>query len=372
MVKGESRILMILERLELTNYRNYRALDLSLAPGLNIICGDNAQGKTNLLEAIYYLGTLRSFRIRSESELLAWEQTEAGIKASFSRSDAQKRILEVRWARNNQGRLERRVKRNELVVSNYGEFLREVPLVLFVPQDLALVSGAPELRRRYLDVLLCKTSEPYLRCLVRYQQILRQRNEWWRSERDPRWNELAVWDEQLVDMAEKIVLQRVDAVKRLGLLAEDIFTRLSERPINMKARYVSSLGTDKGKMLEELHRRRRQEMQRRVTLAGPHRDDIVFTMEGRSLKLCASQGQLRSLALALRLAESVYMSDVQGNKAIILLDDCFSELDKGRCRRLFEYLCGLGQVLLTTTDSLECTAAASRYRVEAGCVREEA
>ena len=358
---------MILEHLELTNYRNYRSLSLDLAPGINVVCGDNAQGKTNLLEAVYFLGTLRSFRVRSEAELVNWGQMCAGIKADFIRSDGQGRTLEVRWAKNEQGRWERRTKRNQVILKSYGDFLSEVPLTLFIPQDLSLIQGGPDMRRRYLDVLLCKTSSSYFRSLLRYQQVLKQRNEWLKT-RGRNWKELEIWDEQMVDLAAVIVEHRRRALDELNAITGRIFAGLSPQPLKMELSYASSLSGSRSDMLALLSRRRELEIQRKCTLEGPQRDDMLLTVEGKSFKLCASQGQSRSAALALRLAEALYLGQVCRNSAIVLLDDCFSELDKGRCQRLFDYLGGVGQVIITAVDRLSYagSAAVSEFLVDEG------
>ncbi len=364
---------MILEHLSLCNYRNYRGLDLDLSPGLNLVCGNNAQGKTNLLEAIYYLGTLKSFRVRSEAELASWGENSAGIEASFRSSDSRRCKLEIRWAKDGQRRWERRIKRNGVAVTNLADILSEVPLVLFIPQDLALVQGSPEMRRRYLDILLCKTSKAYFYALVRYQQIVRQRNGWWHRGDFRRWSELEVWDEQFALLAAQIVAQRQMAINRLSELVSRVFSDLAEEPLSLRMEYRSSVGSDSESIRRSLIDKRSEEMIRRVTLLGPHRDDVALSMGGRAFKLCASQGQHRSAALALRLAEATFMGESSGEKAIILLDDCFSELDKGRCQRLFDYLGAMGQVVVTSVVPLEYNGATTvvEYAVHNGDVTRQ-
>lgn len=360
---------MILKRLILDNYRNYSRLELELESGLEVVSGDNAQGKTNLLESVYYLGTLRSFRTRKEAELVSWGCSSAGVKALFLRPDGQECELEVRWALNSQGNWERRIKRNGLVLKNAAEFLRLVPMALFVPQDLALVQGGPELRRRYLDVLLCKSSPTYIYDLLRYQQVLKQRNEWWRQRGfSQRWSELEVWDEQLADLAVKLIAERQGALDKLSGLVSAVYSCLAAEPLHLGMSYRSTAGTDKARIFQALRERREEEMRRRYTVIGPHRDDLVVSVQGRDFKHCASQGQHRSLALALRLAEAQYLSEVSANPAVILLDDCFSELDAGRCRRLFDCLGDMGQVIVTTVNRLEYGGATpvTEYAVNRG------
>ncbi|MDO5295942.1 MAG: DNA replication/repair protein RecF [bacterium] len=362
---------MIIRKLLLSNYRNYKNLELSLSPGINVINGDNAQGKTNLLEAIYYLGTLKSFRVRSEAELIFWEQEWASITADFVRPSGENCQLEVRWAHNLKGKWERRVKRNGAGLNSLADFLSEVPLALFIPQDLALVQGAPDGRRRYLDILLCKSSARYLRTLVRYQQVLRQRNEWLRRyERRSHIQELDVWDEQLTVLAAYLVKEREKTVSQLGSVVNEVFNALANTEADLQLNYRASLLGEADEMLEALRNKREDELIRRLTLLGPHRDDIIIKMKGRSLKQCASQGQQRSAALAMRLAEAILMGRINENPAIVLLDDCFSELDQKRCHRLFDYLDTLGQVILTSANRLEYKGRASvkEYIVNEGTI----
>ncbi|MBQ7569018.1 DNA replication/repair protein RecF [bacterium] len=345
---------MILSRLSLSNFRNYKSLELSLSAGINLISGNNAQGKTNLLEAIYYLGTLKSFRVRSETELVNWGQPAAGVQAGFIRADGTASQLEVRWAQGSAGKWERRVKRNGIVLRSLAEFLKEVPLSLFIPQDLALVQGGPEARRRYLNVLLCKSSPDYLRALMRYQQVLRQRNEWWkRRSLSRRWDELKVWDEQLAWLSAQLVRERERAAVQLNSIVNEVFAALSETTAALQMRYRTDLTASAEANLDKICAKREDEIARQQTLLGPHRDDLIMTMDGRSLKQCASQGQHRSAALAMRLAEALYIGRAISNPAIILLDDCFSELDQGRCSRLFDYLSGLGQIIITSANRFD-------------------
>lgn len=360
---------MILKRLILDNYRNYASLDLELNSGLEVISGDNAQGKTNLLESIYYLGTLRSFRTRCEAELVGWGSSSAGIKALFLRQDGQECELEVRWALNPKGGWERRVKRNGVALKNAAEFLRLVPIALFVPQDLALVQGGPDLRRRYLDILLCKSSPTYIYDLLRYQQVLKQRNEWWRRRGfSRRWYEVEVWDEQLANLAIRLVTERRRALGKLGNLIRAVFNSLSAEPLDLGISYRSTAGETTGQVIQALQARREEELRRHYTVLGPHRDDVVFTVQGRGFKQCASQGQHRSLALALRLAEARYLGEASANPAVVLLDDCFSELDAGRCRRLFDCLGDIGQVIVTSVSCLDYRGATrvTEYAVKRG------
>lgn len=361
---------MILERLELSLFRNYEELALELQPGLNLLVGENAQGKTSLLEAVYLLGTSRSFRAAQDAELVSWGGESSRVHARLRRDDGVPRELDIRWTRAERGRLSREVLRNRLPVRRLSDFLGEVPLALFVPGDLALVQGGPESRRRYLDLLLCKLYPAYLGALARMQQVLRQRNELLRRKPAPPAVDLEPWDRQLAATATVVSARREAAVAELGREADTFFRHLSDSPAELALGYrPSGQGTEE-EFLTALASRRREELARGTTLLGPHRDDLDLLLEGRSLRRFGSQGQQRSAALALRLAEARFLGAVSGEGALVLLDDCFSELDPGRRARLLEILAEWRQVFVTTTGRPEAPPAGSTVlEVVAGRVR---
>lgn len=361
---------MVLEHLELVDFRNYASLDLEPAPGLNLLVGENAQGKTSLLEALYLLGTSRSFRASQEAEMLRWGGEGARVLARFRRDGGAARELEFRWQRGPEGGLERQVLRNRLPLKRLADFLGEVPMALFVPGDLALVQGGPQGRRRYLDLLLCKLSPVYLSALARLQQVLRQRNELLRRRPAPGPAELGPWDQQLAAAAATLVPRREAVVQDLHQAARAAFLRLSDGRADLGLAYrPAGPGTEAG-FLAALAERRRDEVARGTTLVGPHRDDLELRLDGRSLRRYGSQGQQRSAALALRLGEAQVLSDRSGERALVLLDDCFSELDPGRRDRLLDVLGGCRQVFVTTTSLPEpLPRDAEVLHVEGGAVR---
>lgn len=344
---------MLLKNIRLSSFRNYQSLDIGFGRDINVLVGSNAQGKTNFLEALYLLGTLKSFRVRQEGELLEWGAPSAAIKAVFECAKGPDLELEVRWARSG-SKVERRILRDSVVSKRVGEFLHAVPIVLFVPQDLALVQQGPALRRRFFDVLLCKVSSEYYRTLVEYQHIVRQRCELLRRGRtNVRVDvELDVWDEQFAERAVRLVQLRLDMVKRIGQAAHEMNSFLSAAgsglPQRLELTYSPTLPEQMSVLRQSLKNRRGLEVSLGQCTIGPHRDDIDITIDGKSLKAYGSQGQQRTAALALRLAEASIMSDDFGESSIVLLDDCFSELDEMRCQRLLDYLRGTSQVFITS------------------------
>jgi len=340
---------VVLEHLELLDFRNYRSLKLDLPSGLVLLVGENAQGKTALLEALYVLGTSRSFRASREAELLRWGCLESRVRALFRRDLGLARELEVNWARATERGLERRILRNGVALRRLADLLGEVPMALFTPGDLGLIQGAPQGRRRFLDLLLCKVSPLYLASLTRYGSLLRQRNELLRRRPAPSPEELDPWDEQLATASAVLVPRRQEVVACLQEAVAEAFTRLSDSRSDLVVTYRPAAPSDPGGFLAALRARRREDLARGTTQVGPHRDDLELSLDGRSLQRYGSQGQHRSAALALRLGEARVMSESLGEGALVLLDDCLSELDVGRGQRLLEILAGFRQVFLTTT-----------------------
>lgn len=362
---------VLLERLELVDFRNYGSLDLALEPGLLLLVGENAQGKTALLEALYLLGTSRSFRALREIEVLAWGSSTARVRARLRRDQGTARELEINWLRKGAG-LERRILRNGVPLRRLTELLSEVPMTLFTPADLALVQGPPQGRRRFLDLLLCKISPVYLAALTRFASVLRQRNELLRRRPSPSSEELAPWDEQLAGSAAILVPRRQEAVGRLQGAVAAAFANLSDSRSDLRVEYRPGAPSTSEGFLAALDARRREEMARGSTQVGPHRDDLELLLDGRSLQRFGSQGQHRSAALALRLAQAMVMSEALEERALVLLDDCLSELDVGRGQRLLEILSGFAQVFLTTTTLPQALPSGARIlRVVSGTILKD-
>lgn len=369
--RGHEGWTVVLEHLELVDFRNYRELDLHLPSGLVLLVGENAQGKTALLEALYLLGTSRSFRASREAELLGWGRQQARVRALFRRDRGTTRELEINWIRAGEAGVERRILRNGAPLRRLADLLGEVPMALFTPADLSLIQGAPQGRRRFLDLLLCKISPVYLGALARYGSVLRQRNELLRRRPAPSPAELAPWDEQLAAACAVLVPRRQEVVCSLQEAVSGIFGLLSDSQTDLCLTYRPAAPPEPERFLSALRARRREDLARGSTQAGPHRDDLELLLDGRSLQRYGSQGQHRSAALALRLAEARVMGESAEEAALVLLDDCLSELDVGRGQRLLEILGGYRQVFLTTTtpppNLPEC---AGLFRVVAGSLEE--
>ena len=372
---------MQITELTLRSYRSYETLHLAFDPGVQIFLGANAQGKTNIIEALYYAAFGRSHRTSSDAELIRVGADDAHIGLSFRRHDVPGE-LSFTFARGARRR-----------ITYAGESLRQrdlvglLPMVLFSPEDLFLVKGAPALRRRYLDAELSQASPAYYGELLRYTRILKQRNAVLKDIRErlavP--DDLPPWDAQLAKSAAYIVTRRIAAVAQLGALSARVQAVLAAGEELALTYEIAGAGAEdfaEDDMTEALHvwynkmlcEGRARDIARAATGVGPHLDDLVLRVGGMSLRSYGSQGQQRTGALALKLAELFYLQENIGEAPILLLDDVMSELDADRRRALLDFIRHEHiQTFITATDAAYFPAERmGTYRyVEAGTVRDE-
>lgn len=372
---------MQITELTLRSYRSYETLHLAFDPGVQIFLGANAQGKTNIIEALYYAAFGRSHRTSSDAELIRVGADGAHIGLSFRRHDVPGE-LSFTFARGARRR-----------ITYAGESLRQrdlvgiLPMVLFSPEDLFLVKGAPALRRRYLDAELSQASPAYYGELLCYTRILKQRNAVLKDirERLAAPDDLPPWDAQLARSAAYIVTRRIAAVAQLGALSARVQAVLAAGEELALAYEIAGAGAEdfaEDDMTEALHvwynkmlcEGRARDIARAATGVGPHLDDLVLRVGGMSLRSYGSQGQQRTGALALKLAELFYLQENIGEAPILLLDDVMSELDADRRRALLDFIRHEHiQTFITATDAAYFPAERmGTYRyVEAGTVRDE-
>ena len=372
---------MQITEMTLRSYRSYETLHLAFDPGVQIFLGANAQGKTNIIEALYYAAFGRSHRTSSDAELIRVGADGAHIGLSFRRHDVPGE-LSFTFARGARRR-----------ITYAGESLRQrdlvgiLPMVLFSPEDLFLVKGAPALRRRYLDAELSQASPAYYGELLRYTRILKQRNAVLKDirERLAAPDDLPPWDAQLAKSAAYIVTRRIAAVAQLGALSARVQAVLAAGEELALAYEIAGAGAEdfaEDDMTESLHvwynkmlcEGRARDIARAATGVGPHLDDLVLRVGGMSLRSYGSQGQQRTGALALKLAELFYLQENIGEAPILLLDDVMSELDADRRRALLDFIRHEHiQTFITATDAAYFPAERmGTYRyVEAGTVRDE-
>ncbi len=378
---------MRVERLELVDFRSYAAASVQFAPGVAVLVGANAQGKTNLLEALHYVATGGSHRVSSDAPLV-----RAGASAAVIRvgAEVEGRRLTVELELRPGGR--GRARLNGQPQARVRDVIGQVRAVLFAPEDLTLIRGEPADRRRFLDDLLTQRRPAYLAARQDYERIVRQRSALLRGGRDRRdaaLSTLATWDDALVRAGSTLLAARIAVVHALsgpvGLSYSDLVATSPEREATGHPELAYQLSTgrlvvgspgegvpDPAELAQELREGLVEladaERERGLTLVGPHRDDLVLGLNELPAKGYASHGETWSLALALRLASREVLAEV-GEEPVVLLDDVFAELDERRRVRLAARCATFEQVLVTTAVDEDVPLDGPRWHVEAGTVR---
>lgn len=344
---------MLVKTIGLTNFRNYEQIRIELGDGINLFLGANAQGKTNILEAVRYVSLGRSHRTRNDDELIAWQQTTAKISVEFTRRDVPN-VLSVSLI----GKKRPQIELNAHPV-RHSELMGALNTVLFAPEDLLLVKGAPINRRRFLDSEISQSSPAYYRELLRYNHLLNQRNTLLKNIRDRRADGemLDMWEEQLAVGAAKITAARITAAAKLSVIAGRMQSYIAGVREQMDITYLLSgsggaVPTDLAAWyIAELRRNRDKDIRLGHTSIGPHHDDLNFTLNGVNLRSFGSQGQQRTGILALKLAELKFLHEETGEYPVLLLDDVMSELDKSRREKLLAFIRRETiQTLITATE----------------------
>jgi len=324
---------MQIDSLELQNFRNYENLSLRLCRGSNILYGENAQGKTNLLEAIFMACTAKSYRFTKDRDLIRFGEEEAHIKLILRKGSAPYRI-DMHLKRNQS----KGIAIDEIPIRRASELFGIANIVCFSPEDLSLIKDGPVVRRRFLDLELCQLNRGYLQELGRYGRILNQRN---RLLRDIPFkagllDTLSVWDEQLLSSGTALIEIRSAFMKRLSPIISEIHGRLSGGREKIEVDYEPNVKAENFR--KKLSLLRESELKQHLSLAGPHRDDISFRIDGRDIRKFGSQGQQRTAALALKLSEIELVREMIDDTPILLLDDVLSELDSARQNYLLKIL----------------------------------
>lgn len=342
---------MRVDRLWLTDFRNYESAELAPAAGLTVVAGGNGEGKTNLLEAIGYLATLSSFRGAPTDALVRDGQQVAVVRAEGWR-DGRTVLLEAEVRAGGRGR----VQLNRQPLRRARELLGALRVSVFAPDDLVVVKGGPSDRRRLLDDLLVALHPKHDAVQADVERVLRQRNTLLRQAAGRVTGEvtatLDVWDAKLAELGEELAVSREEAVRRLEPEVGKAYDDVAATAADVTLAYRRSWD---GGLADALAASRSDDVRRGVTLVGPHRDELVLTIGGLPARTHASQGEQRSLALALRLGAHRLVADEIGEPPVLLLDDVFSELDPDRSDALLHHL-PAGQALLTTAGAIPAGA----------------
>lgn len=375
---------MYLTHLSLTNFRSFSRLDMDIPRQILLLVGANAQGKTSLLEAIYYLAAFTSFHAQNDRQLVNFiagrEELAVGrLIAQYQRGTTQHK-MEIRLIQEQNGQGGTRLKK-EIILDGVNRKIHEAlghfNAVIFLPQMTRILEGSPEERRRYLNLMICQAKPVYTRALSEYHQVLVQRNALLKTlmERKGDASQLDYWDDLLAQKGAVIIEQRISAIREIEKLAAVIHSRLTNSQEILRLVYDPSLdplakndnqmvlplqvSTERGHLtyeeikqafMQKMQQSRSEEIMRGLTLRGPHRDDIHFLANGIDLEHYGSRGQIRTTLLALKMAEVAWLKEKTGHSPVLLLDEILAELDLQRRADLLEVLDGVEQALLTTTD----------------------
>ncbi|MCR4807913.1 MAG: DNA replication/repair protein RecF [Lachnospiraceae bacterium] len=334
---------MYIRSLELDDYRNYDKVSIKFDKGINILYGDNAQGKTNILEAIYLCSTTKSHRGNKDKEIIRFGCDESHIRALFNKNDVDYQIdIHLRNEKS------KGIAINGVKLKKAAELLGLANIIIFSPEDLSIIKNGPSDRRRFVDAELCQLDKVYLYNLTNYNKIVNQRNNLLKDIlmhpelRDT----LDVWDSQLVNIGKKIIERRKIFTDQLNEIITDIHRNISGGRENLHILYDPNIDIEGYE--EKLIRHREKDIRYKLTSVGPHRDDFVFYINDMDVKKYGSQGQQRTAALSLKLAEIKLVERIAGSTPILLLDDVLSELDGGRQNYLLNSINNI-QTIVTCT-----------------------
>ncbi|MFC6347326.1 DNA replication/repair protein RecF [Vagococcus carniphilus] len=346
---------MNIEKISLRSYRNYESLELDFSPKLNVFLGENAQGKTNLLESIYVLSLARSHRSNNEKEMIQWHQEFARIEGKVKKRNG---LLDLTMIISSKGK---KTKVNGLEQSKLSHYVGNLNVILFAPEDLSLVKGAPQNRRKFLDMEIGQINPQYLHHLSIYQNVLKQRNQYLKklafsSNKDLVY--LDVLSEQLANAGGFVLFHRLKFLKKLEVWANNIHQKITYGKENLTINYKSQLELgdemDETQLFELLHTELKntveKDLKHLTTSIGPHRDDLLFFVNEKNVQNFGSQGQQRTTALSVKLAEIELINEEIGEYPVLLLDDVLSELDDDRQVHLMEFIENKLQTFLTTTS----------------------
>lgn len=357
---------MIIKSLELKNYRNYASLSIEPSPGTNIFYGDNAQGKTNILESVYVCATTKSHRSSKDKELIKFDKEDAHICMQVEKNHVLHKI-DMHLKRNKA----KGVAVDGIVIKKYAQLFGVVNVVLFSPEDLGIIKNGPADRRRFIDMELCQLNKLYMHHLTNYNKVVVQRNNLLKQIGfDPSLNDtLDIWDMQLVNFGQELIKERSKFIESLGNIVSEIHSRLSGGREVLVIKYEPNASVEE--LESKLSSRRTYDIKLKTTSVGPHRDDISFEIDGIDIRKYGSQGQQRTAALSLKLAEIELVRQLIDDQPILLLDDVLSELDSYRQNYLLESIENI-QTMITCTgldDFVNHRFNIDRvYKVVSGCI----
>ena len=336
-------IFMIIKSLELSDFRNYHSLDLSFDKGTNILYGDNAQGKTNVLEAIYVSAMTKSHKGAKDREIINFDKEEAHIRTYLFKEDLEYKV--DMHLRNNKSK---GIAINGQKIKKAAELVGLLNVVFFSPEDLSIIKSGPAERRRFIDMELCQLDKFYLYNLNKYNKIVNQRNKLLKDfyNNSDLYETIVIWDSQLLSYGKQIIERRSQFISQLNEIIFDIHKKLSGDKEELVIVYEPEVEADQFE--KKLEANRDRDIRLKMTSVGPHRDDFSFFINGIDIRKYGSQGQQRTAALSLKLAEIEIVKRVVKDNPVLLLDDVLSELDSSRQNHLLNSI-GDIQTIITCT-----------------------
>ena len=362
---------MIINSLSVSDYRNIDYIRINPSENVNIIFGENAQGKTNLLESIWLFTGCKSFRTKKDSELLGFEKEYAKNIIeffAFGRQQTAELIIDKK----------RTAFKNGIELKSPAELIGEFYAVIFSPSHLSLIQDGPVFRRSFLDTALCQLKPNYAKGLARYRHTLEQRNALLKDIQfhSELYDTLDIWDEKLASYGAAVVFERIKYSKQLSVHADEIYSGISDGREKLTVNYVNNTGLYiedpyeiKDFLKQRLRQTRREDIFNKITGIGPQRDDLEININGLSARKFGSQGQMRSCALALKLSEANIIKEITGEEPVILLDDVMSELDISRQDYILNHINGR-QVFITCCDPATVLrmCEGKTFHIEKGCL----
>ena len=336
---------MWIKEIQLKNFRNYKEEKIKLNKNINILYGENAQGKTNIIESIFLCSMGKSFRAKKDKEMIKINEDICSVEVEYEKSDREGKIkIEIGNKKN--------IFINEIKIKKLSELLGKINIVIFTPDDIEIIKGGPDQRRKFLDIMISQLRQNYIHILSLYQKTIEQRNNYLKQIKEENKDEnlLEIWDEKLSEYAVKIYEYRKEFINKLIPKMENLHKEITNNKEKIKIEYITEC-ENKEKYIKLLKERRKLDILKGFTTKGVHRDDFVIYINGKQINIYGSQGQQRTSVLTLKLAELNLIYDEIGEYPILLLDDFMSELDKSRRESLVKHIKET-QVIITCTDKL--------------------
>ena len=337
---------MWISKIKLNNFRNYENQEIELSEGINLFYGENAQGKTNIIESIFLCSVGRSFRTRKDQELIKFNEEKSFVEIDFNKSDRDGKIkIEIGNKKN--------ISVNGIKIKRLSELLGNINVVIFTPDDIDILKGGPQKRRRFLDVMISQLKPNYMHILNLYLKTLEQRNNYLRQIKfeNKQENMLDIWDEKLADYGIKIYEYRNEFINKIKNKIENIHSKITNNKEKIEIKYISNCN-DREEYLKILKARRKLDIIKGYTTKGTHRDDFTVYVNNNPVNIYGSQGQHRTAILSLKLSELNVVYDEIGEYPILLLDDFMSELDEKRKINFLENIKN-AQVIITCTEKID-------------------